>query len=64
MKRIVVIAMVAMFALAGAAYGGSKITGAQIKDGTVTSADIKTRSCRFGGEVHCGSSMTMRVQQR
>jgi hypothetical protein len=44
MKRIVVIAMVAMFALAGAAYGGSKITGAQIKDGTVTSADIKNRT--------------------
>jgi hypothetical protein len=22
------------------------------------------RSCRFGGEVHCGRSMTMPVQQR
>jgi hypothetical protein len=41
MKRIIFFTAVALFALAGAAYGGSKITGAQIKDGTVTTKDIK-----------------------
>ena len=44
MKRIIFLTVVALFALAGAAYGGSKITGAQIKDGTVTSRDIKNNT--------------------
>jgi hypothetical protein len=44
MKRIIFLTAVALFALAGAAYGASKITGAQIKDGTVTSKDIKNNT--------------------
>src|SRR5690349_14990485 len=33
-----------VLAMSGSAYAASKITGAQIKDGTITGKDIKTRS--------------------
>lgn len=44
MKRIMFICVVAVLGLAGAAYGASKVTGAQIKDGTITAKDLKNRS--------------------
>jgi hypothetical protein len=46
MKRIFFFTAVALFALAGAAYGGHRITGGQIKDGTVTTKDIKNGTLR------------------
>lgn len=54
MKRIMLIAVVAMLTLAGTAYSASKITGAQIKDGTITGRDVKNKSLTtadFSGSV-------------
>jgi hypothetical protein len=43
----VIVAVIAVVvAMSGSAYAASKITGAQIKDGTITSADIRNHSLK------------------
>jgi hypothetical protein len=43
LRDVVAATIIAALLMSGAAYGGSKITSAQIKDGTITGRDIRDR---------------------